>query len=398
MSQWTLISHVKNRLEKKWNRGDFLAMLVSDEPFIPLRIPLAHPSPSEWGLQFDAVREWVAGWAAPLARKENSSFLIEWKEIVSRSLGRNKIPVAICFNRLEDIFSFIGKKKEALRFSNRYREITGLFPELKHLLVQRAMDVLAHDPVWPELLAILSFLKKNPRPRIYIRQMDIAGVDTKFVERHKQWLERLLDPVLSGSEEGEGKDVFSPMTFEQRFGFLSKPVRVRFRILDPASYLKGLSDLEVPIEAFMGLTCDVETVFIVENEINGLAFPFFPRSMVIFGLGYGLSALSGVSWLKERAIWYWGDIDTHGFAMLNQIRRAFGDVRSFLMDEETLLSHRAIWGTEKTPAIRELPCLTPEETYLYQGLIHHRYAQALRLEQEHIRFSMVQKVLKQIGG
>ncbi len=33
--------------------------------------------------------------------------------------------------------------------------------------------------------------------------------------------------------------------------------------------------------------------------------------------------LAEASWLKERDLFYWGDIDTHGFAILDQLRGHF---------------------------------------------------------------------------
>ena len=69
----------------------------------------------------------------------------------------------------------------------------------------------------------------------------------------------------------------------------------------------------------------VQRVFITENEINGLAFPEVPDAAVIFGLGYGLERLAEVRWLRGKAIYYWGDIDTHGFAILDRLRAMFPD-------------------------------------------------------------------------
>jgi hypothetical protein len=49
-------------------------------------------------------------------------------------------------------------------------------------------------------------------------------------------------------------------------------------------------------------------IFITENEINGLAFPNLPDSIVIFGLGYALDRLAAASWMADRTIHYWDDI------------------------------------------------------------------------------------------
>src|SRR5690606_28937547 len=134
--------------------------------------------------------------------------------------------------------------------------------------------------------------------------------------------------------------------FAVRYGLRQEAPLIRFRILDPDLYIAGLSDLAVLPREFAGLQLGARRVFITENRINGLAFPAFPQSLVIFGLGYGIDRLADIPWLKEVDVWYWGDIDTHGFGILNRLRAALPGVRSFLMDRETLLSHRELWVQE----------------------------------------------------
>ena len=45
-----------------------------------------------------------------------------------------------------------------------------------------------------------------------------------------------------------------------------------------------------------------------------------------------------------------GDIDTHGFAILDRLRAWLPQTRSVLMDRDTLLAHRDRWVTEDRPA------------------------------------------------
>jgi hypothetical protein len=137
----------------------------------------------------------------------------------------------------------------------------------------------------------------------------------------------------------------------------------------------------------------VERVFITENEINGLAFPSVPGSLVIFGLGYGLDRLSEVRWLHRRALHYWGDIDTYGFHILDRLRALFPDAQSFLMDRETLLGHAPLWVRESSPYDGELPRLTSTERALYDDLRHNRLGERVRLEQERIPYGWVQRAL-----
>lgn len=72
--------------------------------------------------------------------------------------------------------------------------------------------------------------------------------------------------------------------------------------------------------------------------------------------------------LAETAIHYWGDIDTHGFGVLDRLRGAFPHARSLLMDREALLAHRAVWVTEESGETRVLDCLTDAERALYEEL------------------------------
>ena len=62
---------------------------------------------------------------------------------------------------------------------------------------------------------------------------------------------------------------------------------------------------------------------------------------------------------------YWGDIDTHGFAILDRLRAWLPQARSVLMDRETLLAHRDRWVSEDRPARSTLTRLTPAERDLY---------------------------------
>ena len=134
-------------------------------------------------------------------------------------------------------------------------------------------------------------------------------------------------------------------------------------------------------------------VFITENEVNFLAFPALPDSLVVFGAGYGFAAFAGADWLQHCAVHYWGDIDTHGFAILDQLRASLPHAQSLLMDEATLLTHRAHWGEEPSPLLRDLPRLTAAEAALFDRLRQHAWRPQLRLEQERIGFGWVQQAL-----
>ncbi|PMX97712.1 Wadjet anti-phage system protein JetD domain-containing protein, partial [Pseudomonas sp. GW460-13] len=76
-------------------------------------------------------------------------------------------------------------------------------------------------------------------------------------------------------------------------------------------------DVTLDADSFATLRPGVSRVFMTENETNFLAFPEAADSLVIFGAGYGFSLLAKATWLSQCKLHYWGDIDTHGFAILD---------------------------------------------------------------------------------
>ncbi len=391
---WSTPGDIHAQLERRWECGQILASSLHGEPLFPMRIPLKHPAAGIIGNRFDEVRRWIASLSAKCKSTTGSGFNLEWRESSYRQLGKNRLPVAAIIETEADALDIIGKRKQAGQFKTLADATIQAFPELRSWLHDKPLKLLKHAPDWPRLLDILHWMSQHPRPGVYLRQLDLPGIHTKFIERHKSLLIELLDIILT--DDAIDFDASGARGFEQRYGFRGKPAQVRLRLLEPGKTLQGLTDLAVPAPELARLKLPITTVFVTENEINGLAFPCVEKSIVIFGLGYGLQILKQVEWLNDKAIYYWGDIDTHGFAMLDQIRQYFPDTRSLLMNRETLLAHRQFWGEETKPTSRDLGNLQPRESELYREIVDNEYGKNLRLEQERIGFGWLQAALSNL--
>ncbi len=394
---WTRPPDLIAQLRRHWDSGRLLAERPNGESSLfPLQLRLRKAGSRDLTERFDAVRVWVAELIEHSRERRAHGYEIEWRSIQHRTRGQNRLPRAVIVPSAEDALSLIGKTAQARRFDQLSVALLAEFPGLRDWLVRRPLEALKRADEWPRLLAILRYFRAHPRPGRYLRQLDIAGVDTKFIETRRGLLSELLDAVLPS--EAIDPSAGGAAGFNRRYGLASRPVAVRFRILDPALALRGLTDLAVPAEEFAALALDVEQIFITENEINGLAFPPHPRAIVVFGLGYGLDRLAGVDWMARARCWYWGDIDTHGFAILNRLRAHLPEVRSFLMDRATLDAHRELWGQE--PEERrfrgELSWLEEPEQALYQALRDDALAPRLRLEQERIRYAWLAAFLEKL--
>jgi hypothetical protein len=249
------------------------------------------------------------------------------------------------------------------------------------------LHVLEHQHQWDRILLVVEWFLKHSRSKLYLRQIDLPGVDTKFIEQRASLLGSILDELLP--PEAIASEFSSARNFAARFGFLCKPSFIRVRTLDAQLTVAGLRDIATPIDQLANLILPARVVFITENETNGLAFPDVHGGVVIYGLGYSVRALGAIPWLHRIPVYYWGDIDTHGFAILGSLRATLPTVQSLMMDQATLFAHRDHWGEELEQELGPIQHLTPEEAQVAEGLRTDAYARRVRLEQEHIGFAWV---------
>jgi hypothetical protein len=303
------------------------------------------------------------------------------------------MPAYALIETSEDALKLLKKTKDADEFKALVTSLMSSFPaasEDLHMWVEKyPHKALAVYPDHEKIFAVVNWFLENPDSRLYLRQLDIEGIDTKFIEQRKPILSELLDLILPA-------DTVRPdaKKFEDRYGLRAKPPMIRFRFLADSSFLKGLSDIQTPAEQFRNLNPDVKTVYITENEINGLSFPDVPDALVIFGLGYGVDLLKTIHWLRDKEIIYWGDIDTHGFAMLNQVRSFLPQAQSILMNRLILLRYKSLWSKEEKQFQGHLEHLNIEETSVYELLRNNTLSAGVRLEQERIPFSELLLILR----
>lgn len=377
---WTTPADLQAQLQRRWDRGDLLRASVAPTIAWPLRLNLTAPTAADLAARFDDVRRWSAALTAvPHVR-------LDWREWLHRVQGRQRLPEAAFIDTLDAALALVGKRRAADVYQGLWQQTAATQPALLPWLTKRPLQAIELAPHWQRLSAVVAWVQAHPRPGVYLRQVDVPGVDSKFIEAHRgvlaEWLDlALLPAAIDATATGVAQ-------FARRYGFLDKPVRIRFRVLDSAlPSLPGcheLPDITLDAASFAALALPVSRVFMTENETNFLAFPPREAAIVVFGAGYGWDALARAAWLARCQLHYWGDIDTHGFAILDSLRGHFPHVSSCLMDEDTLMAHRLHWSKETEPVRHDLARLTADEAALYDALRDDRFQARLRLEQERI--------------
>lgn len=385
-------------LKKKYAkyRGVWLAftsaanaqLTLEDDIQWPLSIPLGAPTEKEASENFKGVQAWVSAWRA------SSLPGIQWTERRWSGLGAQTLPTAIVLNSPLEVAAAIGEKASWLRASGRYDTFTLSREDfIRNKTLEKYFPVLAEysDEDFSRLRALLNWLFTHPESNLYIRQLPIEGVDTKWLEKRKGLVTDLL-AVMRGHLPEESE-------FYSLCGIRKHSHRIRMRVLDAGlrKMFQGLGDLELPLEDVRALQWQPQHVLIVENKETGVALTDLPGTVVFMGLGNAVDLLKDIPWLQSPAsprILYWGDIDTHGFAILSRAKGIFPNLASVLMDETTVSHCYGLWGSEPMPhAAESLPHLNEQEAALYDGLKRHKWAAALRMEQERVPFEFAMDTL-----
>jgi hypothetical protein len=134
-------------------------------------------------------------------------------------------------------------------------------------------------------------------------------------------------------------------------------------------------------------------VLIVENKVNLLTLPMLPETIGLGGLGNAVTDLRYLSWLNDKEVWYWGDIDVDGFEILSRLRAFLPRTRTLMMDSQTVETWREFIGTTGNHRQGLPPAgLTSEESMVHQFCA----TENLRIEQERIPQTYVEQQINSI--
>jgi hypothetical protein len=380
---WTRPADVRMAVRKKWDSGALLTRFATGQDWEPLSIPIRCPSARQIGDRLADVREWAAEWV----EAGRGPLRVEYKQVGGRHFGTNSIPCRAWLDGYDETWTLLKARADVQRLTELIETARGT--RLVPWLTGHPMRALRLADQWDRLQATVRWIEERQVPGMYLRQVDVPGVDTKFIERHKGVLTELLDAQLDPS-----RVVTDASDFAVRYGFLRRPGYVRFRV---TGSFRGFAEMAVRTSELSAAPDGITRAYVIENEITYLAFPVPVAAMAILGGGYAVPVLEPLGWLAGLDVVYWGDIDTHGFAILNRLRRHLPHACSMLMDRATLLGHREHWIIEPSPTAAVLDRLDRAESALYADLLSNAYAPSVRLEQERISFSTVEKAVAGFG-
>lgn len=355
------VSGARDRARRLYDRDarDWAATGRAD---VVLDMPLHPPTERAALADLDSARLWVDDWRQC---ERSSTFTVSWSTRVWSRVGSQAVPDRLRIEGPGAIAMFAGRDADWTRLSGRLGVLRDLVGSAStSTLRSHARDIDSLDDAdFARLTDVVTWLRLHPVSGRRVRELPIRGIHTKWIERRRSLLEAL-------HRAGTG---------ESGLGLHEPEPLVRVRVLDPALAVGGLTDISAPVSDLAGLGLRPERVFVFENLATVLAMPPVDGAVVLHGGGHRVEPLAHLPW--ARTVTYWGDLDSHGFAILHRLRAHGVTATSLLMDTDTLLTHRDMWGSDPEPNVSVLPLLTSDESATLRILSS---AGNVRLEQERI--------------
>ena len=312
-------------------------------------------------------------------------YSLELEDVNSRKNGVQTNIKKIFIENLNDFIQFINEESSYKSFlmsleiiKNEMKLTDSFFYEW---LTTHINDLCksVEDDFWINICSCANWLDNNYGSNLFIREIPLP-VHTKFIENNKALIKSLT------------KKNNSDLGFEETFGLKAKPSIIRIRSLD--------NNIPIHVEQFCITECSItvsdlnklpekyykslQKIFIVENEMVFLTFPKVNNAVCIWGHGFTVNVLKDVEWLQQKKIFYFGDLDEHGFEILSTFRTHFSNISSFCMTKEILQEYEKFRVKGATLSGGVIPeHLTMEELDVFM-LLRNGASTYNRLEQERI--------------
>ncbi|MDJ0417187.1 DUF3322 domain-containing protein [Rhodococcus opacus] len=329
-----------------------------------LTVALHPPSEHQIAEDPDAVVAWVRSW-----RAYTGAGHVEWAMRRWPSFGTQEVPVRLTLSGAGQIASAGGRETEWRALMIRRDVLVDRLGPGTETLSAAVAATAANwldldDDDFVRLTTIARWLSDHPNSGYFIRQLPVPGVDTKWLSRHRGMVETLLEGVRGHRE----------------LGIRSLPGMRDVALCDPDLLIGTPRRFATSVEELTALPLAPARTVILENKEGLYALPRLAETVALHGGGYTVHELAGIPWVVNSEVWYWGDLDSHGFAILDRLRRHLPHVRSLLMDTDTLDRWRTLAVREHKPTFNEVSHLTESEAAALQSLREDD----LRLEQERI--------------
>ena len=372
-------AELAQRLARQWQNADLREQRLLRPESWPLTLPIGKPTGAAVRDRIGDVREHLRLW------REVTTGSVQWQDVRYQSTSEAiRIPSQWTLESPSQWVQATGSSEIRREYSTLSRLASALDPRFHALIIRRrslVMDKPESDVIRSGDVACQ--LQPGCAGGKPLRALSVAGSDSKFFERNRQLVTLMLDTLFDGQASETGLEAFLGAEDEGHHWLL---------VADLDGALLPFSQMRVRARELQNTPLPGKRLILVENERCLHQLPSTPGTIAVLGSGLNLSWLQA-AWLADKAVAYWGDLDTWGLVMLASARQHLPRLTPLLMDGITFDSHAgtsAVTEPQPAPAISP-PGLSEHEAELYQRL---QQSDRGRLEQEFLPPQLVHYAIK----
>lgn len=385
-------------LDKKYwqNKKQFKIFLKGEMEF-PLQIALKMPTTSsQIRNNIGLIQEFVQAWQC--FESEFPLCKIQYQSKNFQQFGMLNLPQYLIFENRNVLISIFSQEQQ-LQLQNlqqRINQIINLLNQHFNVNIKQLLDFLIDNlesfhefsaDEMAQLLQVLPQLKCGMGEGLYLRNLPIVGVDSKFIEQHFKVIEIILNHLYH-NEILECGGLIAWLNCQEKPSdwLLIKPLCKNSQLK-----LANLPLFRLNSQILLHYELPADYILVIENEQSCLSLPYLQNTIAVAGGGKNIVWLKA-EWLKHKKVYYWGDIDSDGLFILSLARKYCPHVVALMMDKNTILRHQHFMVND-TGMINEIPSfLNYDEKMLFISLKNGEFMNN-RLEQERLNVEFVHQQL-----
>ena len=365
------------KLQRQWCNADLRESRLLHDFDWPIRLPIGKPTATDIKNSSAQLRQHIQDW------RKQKTMVVEWQPVKYQSASSAvDVPACWCIRSVEEWVAAC-KDKE---ISREYDFLCEILPQVEkpfHSLLVRHRK-LWHSKSSQQIVQCCQLaMQLQPgcaqgRP---LRALSLANIDSKFIEKHRSLLIKLLNIRFNNALDKTLLETFLGAVHDNDHWLLVIPL---------AQGLLPFKQLRIKASELATTPLPASHIVVVENEQCQYQLPELADTIAILGSGLNLNWLNNLNFNTSK-IAYWGDMDTWGLKMLAMATKQQPAITPILMDSETFNKNQQHAVAEPQHAGNEVPPgLNHNQAELYQKLIQLPKG---RLEQEFLDKNDVYNVL-----
>ncbi len=307
-----------DRLRSQWQRPTLREQRLLNPSAWPLELMIGKPGAEQIASGSAQLKQHLQAW-----RQQHTGDVI-WQDISYRCADA---PVSVPVRwRLHHPSEWIAACNDT-RIKRDYELLKALIAQVDqrfHGVLIRQLALLRERPLAEieQVVEVALELRPGMAQGLPLRAIPV-GADSKFLERNRALLVKLLEQRFPGEVSTQGLEAFLGATPGQDHWLLV------------AALAPGLLPFEqqrVRARELQHKALPARHILVVENIQCLHLLPPLDDAIAVLGAGLDLGWLQA-EWLAQRHLAYWGDLDTWGLAMLGRARLAQSGITPLLMEK-----------------------------------------------------------------